>query len=63
MWHPFIDSWNLLKIERVQFWTEMSKSFFQNWKKVFSKMMANDGIGNVYGILETVISYVLLRNA
>ena len=42
----------------------MANSFeaFQKWKKVFSKKLTKVDIENVYGISETVISYVLLKN-
>lgn len=50
MWHPFIDSWNLLKIERVQKWTGKN-STVQDWTQ-----------RTVYVFYETVISYVLLKN-
>lgn len=40
----------------------MSKSFSRSGRKYFLKKLTNVDIENVYGILETVISYVLLKN-
>ena len=62
MWHPFIDSWNLIKIEWVQkFWAvsllwlivldRNVRKFFPEVEESISKMITNANIENVYRII------------
>lgn len=76
MWHPFIDSWNLLNFERVQNWTRLNyfiKHQIQNVNtRKYSDLLhlwpgKNSTVQDwtqrtVYVFYETVISYVLLKN-